>query len=71
MLTDRQTVFGNSLSKYRLKKGLSLREMATDLNISHVYLRDIELGKKLPPSDNILIKISQILQHNKLHIAPI
>lgn len=65
MLPDSQNLFGNALNEYRLKKGLSLREMATTLSISHVYLRNIELGEKSPPGDNLLIKISQILQLNK------
>ena len=65
MQPNSQEVFGNVLNEYRLKKGLSLRDLATELNISHVYLRNIELGKKSPPGDKLLIKISQILQLNK------
>ena len=64
MLPDSQNLFGNALNEYRLKKGLSLREMSTTLDISHVYLRNIELGRKSPPGDNLLIKISQVLQLN-------
>lgn len=30
----------------RLKTGLGLREMARRLGISHVYLRDLELGRR-------------------------
>ena len=65
MLPNRQEVFGKVLNEFRLKKGLSLRELATDLNISHVYLRDIELGKKTPPGDMLLIKFAQVLHLNK------
>ena len=64
LLPDNQNLFGIALNEYRLKKGLSLREMSTTLDISHVYLRNIELGKKSPPGDNLLIKISQVLQLN-------
>ena len=64
LLPDNQNLFGIALNEYRLKKGLSLSEMSTTLDISHVYLRNIELGKKSPPGDNLLIKISQVLQLN-------
>ena len=65
MQPNSQEVFGNVLNEYRLKKGLSLRDLATELNISHVYLRNIELGKKSPPGDKLLIKIAQVLHLNK------
>ncbi len=40
--------FGATLSEARLAAGLSLRAAAKALGVSHVYLRDVELGECTP-----------------------
>lgn len=55
-------LFGVFLKERRLEKDLSLRQLACKVNIAHTYLRSIENGKKSPPSDEILFKLSDTLQ---------
>lgn len=42
----------------RICKGLSLKEMANECNVSAVYLSELELGKKTKPSEEIIKKIA-------------
>ena len=44
--------FGNYISNRRKEKGISLRTMAKDLNISISYLSDLEQGNKMPPNSS-------------------
>lgn len=44
--------FGNFISSKRKEKGISLRMMAKDLNISISYLSDLEQGNKMPPNSS-------------------
>lgn len=44
--------FGNFISNKRKEKGISLRMMAKDLNISISYLSDLEQGNKMPPNSS-------------------
>ena len=39
--------FSDYLKEKRIERNITLRKMATDLNISVSYLSDIENGKKL------------------------
>lgn len=49
--------FGDYLRELRGK--MSLREASRLTNISHTYIRDLELGKKTDPSDDILKKLAK------------
>lgn len=59
--------FGNYISTKRKQKGISLRVMAKDLNISVSYLSDLEQGNKMPPNSsnekykNLIINIMDYL----------
>lgn len=59
--------FGNFISNKRKEKGISLRMMAKDLNISISYLSDLEQGNKMPPNSSnekyrdLIIKIIDYL----------
>ena len=59
-MSDNNT-FGVFLRDKRIQKGIPLRELANKLNISHSYLSNIENGKKLPPSNKVLIDIARLL----------
>jgi transcriptional regulator with XRE-family HTH domain len=43
-----RTAFGAYLRTKRIKAGLSLREVARELNVSHVYLGEVERGVRGP-----------------------
>lgn len=58
---DNSTLFGSYIRKKRLTKGLSIRNMASLLDISPIYLCDIELGKRKPPVKNDLFLIYKII----------
>lgn len=50
-MTTRQptaTPYGALLRERRVAKGLSLRDVANELNVSHVYLADVERGSRGP-----------------------
>lgn len=51
---------GAKIRDLREKAGISLRELARDLDISAPFLSDIELGRRFP-SDEILAKLAQKL----------
>lgn len=53
--------FGAFLRKEREKSNLTLKDITDKMGWSVVYLSDIERGKRNPPSDNNLFKISKIL----------
>lgn len=44
--------FGKYISDKRKEKGISLRTMAKDLDISISYLSDLEQGNKMPPNSS-------------------
>ena len=58
--TDYQT-FGDMLSQKRISMGLTLRELAAQLNISPPYLTDIEKNRRRPFEYDRLQKIVKIL----------
>lgn len=53
------TKFGIFIRKFRLDRGILLRDMAKDLGISPAYLSGMETGHK-PISDTLAEKISDI-----------
>ncbi|XDD52527.1 helix-turn-helix domain-containing protein (plasmid) [Leptospira sp. WS92.C1] len=55
-------VFGSFLRENRERAKVRLNELAKVLEISSVYLSDIELGRRNPPSDEKLALISEKLQ---------
>ena len=46
-----QTSFGETLRDARVKKGVSLRSLATELKITPSYLSDIENDRRIPSED--------------------
>lgn len=64
--------FGKFISSKRKEKGVSLRVMAKDLNISISYLSDLEQGNKMPPNSSqekyrdLIINIINYLDMNEL-----
>lgn len=58
--TDYQT-FGDMLSQKRISMGLTLRELAAQLNISPPYLTDIEKNRRRPFEYDRLQRLVKIL----------
>lgn len=42
--------FGDMLRDLRAQSGLSIRAVATARGVSHVYIADVEAGRRGPPS---------------------
>ena len=59
---DNTNFFGLFLREKRLQKDLSLRRLAELSGLSHIYLYNVENGKKAPPSDKSLIKLANALK---------
>ncbi|MFC1897609.1 helix-turn-helix domain-containing protein [Chloroflexota bacterium] len=53
--------FGKSLRELRKRAGLTQRDLADKVNISHTYLSKIESGAMPPPSKGILFKLADAL----------
>lgn len=53
--------FGEFLQKKREEKKITLRKMATMMNMSAPYLSDIEKGRRNPPEIEKLERISELL----------
>jgi len=61
MENNNSTLFGSYIRLKREEKGLSIRKMASILDISPIYLCSIELGKRKPPVNNNLLLIYRII----------
>ena len=62
--------FSDYLKEKRIERNITLRKMATDLNISVSYLSDIESGHKMAPNskdDKYKNLIDDISKYLKLH----
>lgn len=60
-----QNIFGEKLRTLRMDAGLGLRELARHIDKSPGYISDVENGRVKPPSETIIIKISEILHVDK------
>lgn len=56
---------GETIRYFRKRKGLTLRELAKKSNISPIYLSELENGKKVNPSEEILYRIVKGLDLNQ------
>ena len=54
--------FGELLNKYRMRKKLTLRGFARELDVSPVYIMDIEKGRRGAPRREIIDKMVAILE---------
>ena len=53
--------FGIFLKEKRQQNGLSLRTLGKLVELSHIYLYNIENGKKAPPSDDVIKRLANAL----------
>lgn len=53
--------FGIFLKEKRQQNGLSLRALGKQVELSHIYLYNIESGKKAPPSDEVIKRLANAL----------
>lgn len=53
--------FGVFLKEKRQQNGLSLRALGKQVELSHIYLYNIESGKKAPPSDDVIKRLANAL----------
>jgi transcriptional regulator with XRE-family HTH domain len=53
--------FGKFLKDKRQQNGLSLRALGKQVKLSHIYLYNIESGKKAPPNDEIIKRLANAL----------
>lgn len=53
--------FGIFLKEKRQQNGLSLRALGKYVELSHIYLYNIESGKKAPPSDDVIKRLAYAL----------
>lgn len=59
--------FGSFIRKKRLESDpyISLRELARRLDLSPVYMSDIETGREFAPKNEVLMKIAEFLKLDK------
>jgi transcriptional regulator with XRE-family HTH domain len=53
------TVLGEELRRLRLEKGVSLREVEKETEVSNAYLSQLENGKTEQPSPRVLHKLAE------------
>ena len=58
--------FGGYLRAARLKKGLSLKELSTEIGCTGEYLGDIERGRRNPPSTEHIKKLASALGYDDI-----
>lgn len=56
-----EQTFGSFVREYRMSRGLSLRNLAAKLEISPVYMSNIETDRKPAPTQEKLDKLVEIL----------
>ena len=56
--------FGSSLRKLREQAGLSQRQLASKAGISFTYLSKIENGVMPPPSEEVILKLAEVLNYD-------
>jgi transcriptional regulator with XRE-family HTH domain len=61
-MSETPHTFGELLRSRRLQAGIGLRELARRLAISAGYLSDVELDNVPPPSQDVIVKMSKILE---------
>ena len=61
--------FGKTIRKFREQAKKSMRDLAAAVGVSVVYISDIELGHRKPPSDDKLNKIADFLGLDRGDIA--
>lgn len=54
--------FGKKLRQLREDSGISIRQLAKAIDCSAVYISDVELGHRAPPSFDKIVKICQELK---------
>ena len=54
-------MFGKILKENRMNSGLSLRELASRVDISPGYLSDLENEKVAPPSEKLILEMAKTL----------
>ena len=54
--------FGMFLKQKRQQNGLSLRVLGKQVGLSHIYIYNIECGKKAPPSDDMIKRLANALK---------
>jgi PGF-pre-PGF domain-containing protein len=57
--------FGTRLRELRTQAGLSLRELASQVNVDFTYLSKIENGALPPPSDKVIRQLAETLHADK------
>ena len=57
--------FGKRLRDLRVKSDIGLRELARFINKSPGYLSDVEQDHVPPPSEEVILKIADVLQVDK------
>ncbi len=64
-----EDLLGKALHTLRIEKGISLRQAAEDVGISHTELRRIETGtrKKVPPA----VVHSLVVRYGLTHVSPV
>lgn len=55
----KHNLFGSFLREKRQNENLSLRELSEKVGVAHSYIAKIENGSKLPPSDDVLLRLAK------------
>lgn len=68
VIEQNEKTFGEEIRRLRTEKGMSLRELAKEADISNTYLSYIERGVHGPPSADKVKKLSFVLGANPDHL---
>ena len=65
-MTKKTKIIGRELKKIRLKHHLSQVELAKRLDVSRVYISNVEKGKSVPSFEKIIIILKAIGEKNHI-----
>ena len=59
------SIFGEELKRLRAEKRVTQRALAEKIDVDFSYISKIETGSLEPPSEEVIIKIANVLDTNK------
>ena len=61
-------MYQNQIKKYRKQKGMTIEQLAEEVDASMGYICHLENGTRKNPSTELMVKIAKALDHNILEV---
>lgn len=65
-MTASSNEFGDLIRRIRIERGLSQRDVAKALGVSHVYLSEVERGTRAPLTHERIMRFAELVAASKI-----